>query len=273
MKHLLLILMNLGAALSYPTVWAQVPESLDYTILQQKKHNPDFFTQGLILHNNKIIETSGLYGKSFISEYNIDSNVESKRVQLPRSIFAEGLTLFDNQLYMLSWRSHTAFVLDPMNFGFVKSFQYKGEGWGITHNHAHLITSNGSAKLTFRNPSTFTPIKTITVHDDTRQYSNINELEFAQGLIWANVWQSSTILAIDPNTGQVKGMLNLHKLAKQNHTIPEVSVLNGIAYDKELGAFWVTGKLWPMRYLIQPKWHHKDRNSTPDSSTATQKTE
>lgn len=230
------------------------PKAIGFHILSELAHDPNSFTQGLTLNNQTITETSGLYGKSYIVQYNIKTGVQTQKTHFPNNIFAEGVTLYNKQLYILSWRAQKAFVLDSDSFSVKKTLPYQGEGWGITHNGSSIITSNGSHTITFRNPSDFSIIKTISIKDNKKHYKNINELEYAKDLIWANIWHSDSILAIDPSTGHVKGIVDLSALASINNTKPSESVLNGIAYDPSLDAFWITGKLWAKRYLVQFTW-------------------
>ena len=229
------------------------PQQLTYRIIEEQSHIPNSFTQGwqLAQDNNSFFESSGLFGRSYIIQYD-KNNKPLQRKQLPTKIFAEGLTEIDRKLYVLSWQAQTAYVFDSQDFSLLTQHSYRGEGWGLTHNQKELIMSNGSNVLTFIEPSTFKTKRTITVKDNSQKHwSKLNELEFANGLIWANIWQEPTILAINPNTGNIEGLLDLTPLVQANTRNPSHETLNGIAYDAHSEAYWITGKLWKKRYLIK----------------------
>ena len=229
------------------------PQQLTYRIINEKNHIPNSFTQGwqLAQDSNSFFESSGLFGKSYIIQYDRD-NKPLQQKPLPRKIFAEGLTEMNNKLYLLSWQAQTAYEFDSRDLSLLKQYSYQGEGWGLTHNQQELIMSNGSNILKFIEPNTFKTLRTITVKDNSeKHWSRINELEFANDLIWANIWQEPIILAIEPSSGSIAGILDLSKLVNANTRNPYHESLNGIAYDHTHKAFWVTGKLWKKRYLIE----------------------
>lgn len=225
--------------------------TLRVTVLEEQPHDPLTFTQGLLINEGKVYESSGLYRKSFIRRYDNQTQKIEKQRKLPNHLFAEGLTLFNKQLFLLTWKSGMALVLDPKTLQPLKKFTYSGEGWGLTHSASELIMSDGSDTLTFRNPSTFKKNKSISVHSQWKRYKNLNELDYAESAIWANVWQSNLILKISPEDGSVLGIADLSKLANKHNRIKHESVLNGIAYDQEKKAFWITGKYWASRYLVR----------------------
>jgi glutamine cyclotransferase len=227
------------------------PQKIAYEILATHPHDRSSFTQGLIVDGEVITETSGLYGKSFLLQYHAYSGDVLQRVDLPKDIFAEGITRFHDQLFMLTWHAGKAFVFDAHTLDHQQTLAYSGQGWGITHDGTHLITSNGSDTLSFRHADDFSVAHTLQVTDSQRSWDQLNELEFAHGYIWANVWQVPLILAINPQTGKVEGILDLTELDRANNHTPGQSVLNGIAYDSQRDAYWVTGKLWPNRYLMR----------------------
>lgn len=220
-------------------------------LLEQRAHDPKTFTQGLYWHNKKLYESSGLYGKSFIRRYDATSDAIEKTMPVNTRFFAEGLTLFNNELFLLTWRAETLLVFDPESFQLKKKLTYSGQGWGLTHNQKQLIMSNGSEIISFRDPKTFDVQRTIEVHNRWRKYKKINELEYAQSAIWANVWQEPYILKISPDNGEVMGIVSLNTFVGENSTSPNRNVLNGIAYDAERDAFWITGKFWRKRYLVR----------------------
>ncbi len=225
--------------------------SLPYHILATRAHDSQAFTQGLIVAGDDLVESSGLYGKSFVTRYHKDTGKLVYRQALPKSWFAEGLTLVDGSLYVLSWQAHEVLVLREPELTEVGRLVNEGEGWGLTYDGLQLISSDGSAQLTFRDLKTFVPLRRVTVRSGLRRWNMLNELEYAEGYIWANVWKKPLILVIDPAKGDIVAQLDLTALVKANqHKSPE-NVLNGIAYDAQQKAFWVTGKFWPKRYLIQ----------------------
>ncbi len=245
-------------SLSAPSSFAET--ALDYTILEKQPHDPKIFTQGFYIEDNMSYESSGLFGRSFVRVYETETRQIYAEKELPHNIFAEGYTLFNDHLYLLTWKSEQALLLNPKTLELISQYSYAGEGWGITHTDKELITSDGSHNLYFRNPNTFNITRSISVHNAWRRYKHLNELEFAQSAIWANVWQSDLILKISPKDGQVLGVANFKALAKENRSYnKQQNVLNGIAYDKQRDAFWITGKFWPYQYLIKFKTKHEQR--------------
>lgn len=227
---------------------------LRYEVIATKEHDRRIFTQGLVLKGKVLTESSGLYGKSFLIQYDVETGAVERRIDLPRQYFAEGITEFNGLFYLLTWQAGRVLVLDAQSLRQVATQPFTGEGWGLTHNGQHLIMSNGSDTLSLRNAGDFSVVDTLQVKDGDRPVHQLNELEFAEDLIWANVWQEPVILAIDPQTGAVKGTADLSELVRPNNTHPGQSVLNGIAYDPDQRAFWITGKWWAKRYLVRFHW-------------------
>lgn len=230
------------------------PQTIAYEILAVYPHDTNTYTQGLVINGDVMTETSGLYNKSFLVQYNAVSGEILRRESLPGEIFAEGITEVNGQLFMLTWHAEKAFVFDAQTLEHENTLTYTGEGWGITHDGEHLITSNGSSMISFRNDDDFSVVKTLQVKDAARTWDQLNELEFAEQRLWANVWQSPVILAINPHSGQVEAVVDLAELDRINNHTPGQSVLNGIAYDPVREAYWITGKWWPNRYLVRFKW-------------------
>lgn len=229
---------------------AAQPEQYQFKVLATKEHDTTSFTQGFEIEGDWIYESSGLYGKSKVFRYNIDNNEPNVTNALPNKFFAEGLTLFGNNLYLLTWREGKAFVFKKDSLKQLKSFNYEGEGWGLTHNDQSLIMSNGSSTIVYRSPKSFEIEKTITVHSNGKKWDRINELEYVDGIIWANQWQEDILLGIDANTGEVRVTVDIESL--QRHASASLqNVANGIAYDKQQQAFWITGKNWRYRYLLK----------------------
>lgn len=228
-----------------------VPTKYDCEIAKTLPHSDRSFTQGLVVDGNDLIESSGLYGKSFIHRYPISGDEGGYYKPLPDSLFAESLTLIDGKLFLLTWKSGRVLVLDPDTLSLMKTLSYQGEGWGLTHLNHQLIMSNGSNQLTFRNPNDFSINRSLNVFDNQRPLNNLNDLTVAYGLIWANVWHAPYIAAIDPDSGQVVAKLDCRNLTRRHRSSDRDNVLNGIAWDEKQQGFWVTGKRWNKRYLIQ----------------------
>lgn len=205
-----------------------------------------------MVDGDHLIESSGLYNQSFVFRYHASNNRTIARQSLPSSLFAEGVTLIGDQLYCLSWRAGKLLVLDKHSLKKQTKLNYAGEGWGLATFRQQLLMSDGSHQLTLRAPADFTVLRRIPVTYAGKPLSAINDLTVDDnGLIWANVWKQKVIVAINPDTGNVVGRVNLTRLAeKEAGTHPEY-VLNGIAWDSAKQGLWVTGKRWYWRYLIK----------------------
>lgn len=231
--------------------WAE-PLQLDYEVLQTKPHDTGAFTQGLLLQEDgSLLETSGLYGRSFIQRSDLETGAVQVKQALPKAIFAEGVAALGDRVYVLTWRAGLLLVLDQASLQETNRLTYSGEGWGLTHNGHEFLMSDGSDRISFRDRQSFAVTKTLTVKDPNRRWSSLNELEYARGLLWANVWQTPYVLAIDTATGEVRAMVDFRKLVAVNSRQPGHTVLNGIAYDAKRGTFWITGKLWPNLYEVR----------------------
>ncbi|PTX16700.1 Glutamine cyclotransferase [Halanaerobium congolense] len=225
--------------------------NLEYDILAEYRHDVEAFTQGLEIHNNYLFEGTGLYGKSSLRKVEIKSGKVLKKINLNKKYFGEGITILNNKIYQLSWKEQTAFVYD-LNFSLLNKFKYQGEGWGLTNDGQQLIMSDGSEYIYFRDPDTFQINKIIKVEVNNQSLKNINELEYLNGFIYANIWQKDYILKIDAESGVVKAYLDLSNILDQKYK-ETADVLNGIAYDPQTETFLVTGKLWPKIYRIKLK--------------------
>lgn len=221
-----------------------------YKVLKTAEHDASRFTQGLIVDGDNLIESAGRYGESKVVRYNTATGHVLQTLSLPSFVFAEGIHQFNDSLYLLTWRENCAYRLNAADFSFQQSFKLENEGWGLTHDGQHFIQSDGSDVLFFRNSTTFKIEKKLPVREGTLRRNNLNELEYAKGLIWANIFMTSTILAISPDDGQVAFSLDLSELSAEHVDDNSNHVLNGIAYDAPRDAFWVTGKCWDKRYLI-----------------------
>lgn len=233
------------------TATALAKEDVQYQVLETVSHDSSFFTQGLEISEGVMYESGGLYGKSRIRKYLPANDTALAETPLPDEFFAEGLTLLADEVFVLTWKEKTLFILNPDDLSIKREIGYAGEGWGLANNGKQLIMSNGSETIYFRNPATFEIEREINVYSQQHSVQRINELEYAEGYIWANIWPGTMIVKIEPHTGKLAGFYNLVDLVKKHSSGNDERVLNGIAYDKVKKAFWITGKLWPARYLIR----------------------
>ncbi len=247
--YLAVILILVLTAAAAPNLQAEEIKKLDYQILESYDHDPQAFTQGLEIYNGHLYEGTGLYGSSSLRKVELESARILNQIDLDKKYFGEGITILDDKIYQLSWKENTAFVYD-LKFNLIKSFTYQGEGWGLANDGQYLIMSNGSEYLFFRDPETFELIKKIEVKKGDQKVKNINELEYHNGFIYANVWQTDYIIKIKADSGMVRSYLDLTGILKTDYK-GEIDVLNGIAYDPENNSFLVTGKLWPKIYRIK----------------------
>lgn len=228
---------------------------IPYSVKAQWKHDTEAFTQGLVIHEGKLYESTGQEGSSWIGIVNINTGEIDKKVTLDAQYFGEGITILNNKVYQLTWKTKKGFVYDLKTFNRVGEFAYDSEGWGITHDGKNLIMSDGSDKLNFLDTTSLKSVRTLEVTDqEGGAVSNLNELEYVEGFVFANLWQTNTIVKIDPSTGKVVGRMDLTQLATDARArSPKVDVLNGIAYHATTKLFLVTGKYWPMTYVLQLK--------------------
>ena len=212
-------------------------------------HDPDAFTQGLIYRDGFLYESTGLNGKSSVRKVVLDTGKVLQRREVDQQYFAEGLTDWDNRLMQLTWQTHVGFVYDIAKFESRQTFQYTGEGWGLTHDGTRLIMSDGTSRLRFLDPASFKELGSVNVTDGGRPVDKLNELEMVDGEIYANVWMTERIAIIAPATGQVTAWLDLTGLRQPGNQGEDV--LNGIAYDAAAKRLFVTGKLWHTLYEIR----------------------
>jgi glutamine cyclotransferase len=235
------------------------PPVIQYAVVNKYPHDTAYFTEGLEFHNGQLFESSG--GNADESPYpselgiaDLKTGKVTSKVKLDKTkYFGEGITFFGDKLYHLTWTSGTGFVYDANTFKLIKEFKIPAkEGWGLTHDSTHLIMSDGSSNLYYLTPDSLKIANILRVTDNNGPITNINELEYVNGFIYANQWETNYILKIDPSTGSVVGKINLENLQKEAASLrPGADVLNGIAYNKETNQFLVTGKRWPFLYEIK----------------------
>ena len=228
-------------------------ELLSYEVVNTFPHDPNAFTQGLQVIGDYFIEGTGLEGKSDLRRVDIKTGKVLKSVKLADYYFGEGITVHNNKIYQLTYTSGIAFVYDLNTFAKIDSFRYQGDGWGLTNDGANLIMSNGSDTILFIDPTTKEIIRTIQVRESGYKIENINELEYINGEIFANIWQTERIIRIDPMTGSITGAINLFGILPPQDRTRETDVLNGIAYDAKNDRIFVTGKYWSKVFEIKLK--------------------
>lgn len=226
-------------------------KTYSYTIINTYPHDEQAFTQGLIYHQGQLYESTGLRGKSSLRRVELTTGKVLQIHHLPPPYFAEGLTLWDDQLIQLTWQEYTGFVYDSDSFEILQRFNYDTEGWGLTNDDQYLIMSDGSELLYYLDPDTFAVVKTLQVRDGNLTITRLNELEYINGEIWANIWGSNCLARISPQTGKVKAWVNLQGLRPTSLVANPQAVLNGIAYAPESDRLFVTGKLWPSLFEIK----------------------
>ncbi len=223
---------------------------LGYKVVASYPHDPEAFTQGLVWQDGRLYESTGQYGQSSLRQVELKSGRVLKKLALSPQYFGEGLALANGRLYQITWQSGQAFLYD-LQFKQLNTYRYEGEGWGITFNGTSLIMSDGSDTLTYRNPQTFAPGRTVKVTMNGEPLRNLNELEYINGLVWANVWQTDYVVCIDPKTGVVRSYLDLRGLLPDRLRTGKENVLNGIAFDKKSRRILLGGKLWPRLFEIR----------------------
>ena len=224
---------------------------LNYKVVNRFPHRPTIFTQGLIVDGETLIESGGGYGKSSLSKVNLNSGKVLAEEEVPPHLFAEGVTRLQDSLYQLTYRRGVLRVHDAQTLRFSSQLQYNGEGWGITTDGENLIMSDGSDTLKYKEPKEFKEVRRISVTKDDRPLKYLNELEWVDGKIYANVWLRNKIVIIDPETGVVTSYLDLKELLDEVRAATRTGVLNGIAYDAEDKKLYVTGKNWPTLFEIE----------------------
>lgn len=225
--------------------------SYSYEVVNEYPHDRAAFTQGLVFENGNFYEGTGRKGQSTLRRVDLETGQVLQMHELPDHLFGEGIVVFEDRIVQLTWRANIGFVYHKNSFELLKEFTYPTEGWGITHDGNRLIMSDGTSNLYFRDPHTLEETGRIKVLDEGVPVVKLNELEYINGEVWANVWQTNRIIRIDPETGTVLGRINLEGLLRPEDRTDRESVLNGIAYDTENDRLFVTGKLWPKIFEIR----------------------
>ena len=221
-----------------------------YRVVNEYPHDRNAFTQGLVYADGDLYEGTGRYGESTLRRVDLESGDVLRSYALEPHHFGEGIAVLGDRIYQLTWRTQTCFVYDRETFALLGTFGYPTEGWGLTTDGERLIMSDGTSKLVFRDPETFAEVGSVVVQDDDQPIPYLNELEYIDGEVWANVWRTDVIARIDPATGRVNSWINLTDLLSRGEQ--RADVLNGIAHDPATGRIFVTGKLWPRLFEIEP---------------------
>lgn len=224
---------------------------LQYEIINSFPHDPKAFTQGLVWENGFLYEGTGLYGRSSLRKLDLETGEILQQYNLPDDFFGEGITIFEDRIYQVTWKEKIGFIYDLNTFQLLGTFSYPHEGWGITHNGEYLIISDGTPILHFLEPSTLEEAKQVQVYENQIPINRINELEYIQGKIYANIWQTDRIAIIEPESGKITAWLDLSGILDPTDVNQKIDVLNGIGYDSENDRLFVTGKLWPKIFQIK----------------------
>lgn len=230
-------------------------QSYTYEVVKTYPHDSKAYTQGLVYIPDGFYESTGQYGSSDLRQVNLADGKPSKLVPVESKYFAEGLTLLSGKLFQITWQEQKGFVYDASTFKRQSEFTYEGQGWGLATDGTSLILSDGTNKIRFLDPKTFKVQRTIEVFDDnnsSKPLHELNELEFIKGEIWANVWQTDTIVRIDPVKGKLLGKIDFAGLLGSTPDDPD-DVLNGIAFDEKGDRIFVTGKRWPKLFEVKIK--------------------
>ncbi|MBG7630843.1 MAG: glutaminyl-peptide cyclotransferase [Bacteroidetes bacterium] len=233
------------------------PDIYTYKIVNTYPHDKDAYTQGLEYYNGFLYEGTGQKGKSSIRKVALTTGEILQQKDLDAQYFGEGITIYNNKLHQLTWKGGIGFVYNLETFEKEREFKYTKslEGWGLTNNGEKIIKTDGTERIWFLNPETLVEERYIEAYTNTRKVENLNELEFVNGMIYANVWQQNSILIVNPKSGKIEGVANLNSLKeliqKEQSLQESDDVLNGIAYDKENNRLFVTGKHWGKLYEIE----------------------
>lgn len=246
-----------GACAAALGVWAAGREAppviYDYEVVRVYPHDPEAYCQGLAFADGVLYEGTGEYGASSLRKVELASGKVLQRVDLDSRYFGEGIAVWKEQIHQLTWRNQIGIVYDKQSLAELKRFRYTGQGWGLTHDGRHLIMSDGSPTLQFLDPQTFRVVRRLTVQSQGQRIRDLNELEFVEGQILANVWHKDQIACISPRTGYVTAWIDLTGLLPRSERRDQESVLNGIAYDAAAKRLFVTGKNWPKLFEIRLK--------------------
>ncbi len=227
------------------------PEIWIAEIVQTYPHNPTSFTQGLEFNDGVLFEGTGQKGMSIVAQVELSTGKITKQMGLDANYFGEGITILGDKLYQLTWQEQKCFVYDKRSLQIEKDLPYNGEGWGLCNNGESLIMSDGTERLVFRDPENFQVTKTIEVYDDRGPISKLNELEYIDGFIYANIWMTNTVVVIQPENGKVVAVIDGSELVQEGRGSGDV--MNGIAFNPKTKKTYMTGKNWPKLFEVKFK--------------------
>jgi len=233
------------------------PPLISYTVLNSYPHDTLSFTEGFLVYDGKLYESTGSpentpNNGSWIGIIDLKTGKADKKVKLKKDLFGEGISILNGKIYQLTYQNRIGFVYDATTFKKIKEFNYNGEGWSLTNDGTNLIMSDGTNKLKYLDPETLRVLKIVGVEDNNGPVANINELEYINGILYANVWLSNYILKIDPSSGKVLGKLDFSTVINEVEIkYPGSNEMNGIAYDAKTNKIYITGKLWPTIYEVK----------------------
>lgn len=233
-----------------PAVAPVVPARLEARVVNTYPHDPEAFTQGLIWHRGRVLESTGLHGRSGVRRVRLEDGVVEARAPLPDSVFGEGIALVGDRLWQLSWQEGRAFVWSAGDLSLRGEKTYRGEGWGLCFDGKRLVRSDGSEMLTFHDAETFAVLGTLPVTFAGHPLYGLNELECVGTEVWANVWQTDSLVRIDASSGRITAKVDVPALLSEAERA-QTDVLNGIAYRPETDTFLLTGKLWPKLFEVK----------------------
>ncbi|MBO1317544.1 glutaminyl-peptide cyclotransferase [Acanthopleuribacter pedis] len=233
------------------TVIAAGSGNWSYKVVQKFRHDPGAYTQGLLVHNGVLYESTGLRGQSSLRRVDLMSGIVQQHLDLDKRYFGEGLHFHRGVLIQLTWQAGEALVYNNETFAHLRTLRYEGQGWGLTGDGNQMVMSDGSDVLRFRNSSDFSVVREVKVTENGKKVDNLNELEWIEGRIWANVYGTNDIVMIEPEDGRVVGRLKLNGLLQREDRNGREDVLNGIAYDRATKAIYVTGKRYSYLYQIE----------------------
>lgn len=230
---------------------ATAPAHYTYVVRNTYPHSVESYTQGLQYVDGTLWEGTGQYGQSVLQTIDLTTGRRDVKLALPAGEFGEGITVLGDRIYQLTWTNHIVHVYDRTTFEKIREYSYTGEGWGLTTDGTKLYMSDGTETLRVIDPATFRQERSIPVMYEGQPVRLLNELEWIDGRIWANVYTTDQIVIINPQTGVVEGVIDLTGLLPREEYTPQTDVLNGIAYDEATGRIFVTGKYWPKLYEIE----------------------
>lgn len=230
-------------------------QELSYEIVNTYPHDSKSFTQGLVWYKGQLYEGTGLYGDSRLIKVDLLTGAPLQEHALSKNDFGEGITILNNKIYQLTWKEHKIYVYDYVDLKKINEYPWPLEGWGMTHNGNHIIVSTGSDQLYFLDPNTMSIVKKITVNNNGRKITRLNELEYADGYIYANQYLTDDILKINPSSGNIEYILNLKNISNHSNCAPAKTdaenVLNGIAFNPTKNTFYITGKRWRCMFELK----------------------